>query len=172
MAFPFWWGSQNEPANKAEQTSNPFTYIQLPYDDSGGFGDGPGYIDTIEFFVETTETNCKFGVFSKAVAVFTPEHIITGIDLDLGLNTLVEGIDFALDALPIVAGEYAGFYLDTTGDLDRDGSGGTGYWSYSGDGTGGAQTYSESVSTREIQFRVQIRAPAAGGIVVLRRRRM
>jgi len=150
-AYPYTMGCPTEPADSASSTNSTYTYI---YDQ---ICPGDGIISKIEVFAYSdAKTELKFGVFTKDVDDFTDDHWRTLTVSDVGLNTFVEGVDFSGNSLPILAGEYFGWFgvqLDRQTYYDA-------YRANSGDqiGDGLASTFGASVANNRVQIRVTVRA--------------
>jgi len=122
----FWWGAPKEPSSTVNtSTYTDATYSQRGDDPPTGFPSG-GYITKIETFV-TSAGSFQFAVFSKSGSDFTDEHWIPSGALSTGLQTLVASAG-AYDSrdLPVVAGEYAGFY-SPLGTISRGTVSGAGF---------------------------------------------
>ncbi len=151
MALPIYVGCDDTPANHPDASSANYCYV---YDEAASEA---GNITTIEVYCANAGGGTiDIGVFSKDGSSFTDEHYAEGLTLELGLNTYTAPTDFT--ALPIIIGEYIGFYANGSGTLDRDASAEHGYWYLANDDIGDddAGTYTQSSGTYDIQIRVTV----------------
>lgn len=156
-ALPAWLGCSAEPFDADDSCGATVTYIM-----DGQTCAEAGEVTKIEAYIYNETGDLEFAVFSKNGNDFTDEHY-TGMLATSGtvLHTWTAGVDFT--AIPIEIGEYIGFNTNgnPSGRLERETSGGTGYWTYSGDAIGDddADTFIQSGNTTwEIQFRFYITA--------------
>lgn len=151
-------GSNSQPADSDNESGQDNTYV---FDEASPV---TGYIVRIEMYIyDAGSGTVDFAVFSKSGTSFTDEHAVSGLAVTTGYNVFTHaGGDFDATNLPISAGEYIGWYLNATGNIDKDSINGRGpgYWYDSGDqisGTPAATTYTLSPNTtHENQIRVYI----------------
>lgn len=142
-----WFGTGQEPYNTDGSTSANYTYC------GDWVSTKAGSITKIEVYM-VGAADVDFAVFTKSSSTFTDTDWTGNISCSAGLNQFEAPGDFT--AMDIAVGQYIGQY--TSGQVERNSSGGTGYWYDSGDqiGDGSGSSFSESSTSRDIQLRVWI----------------
>jgi hypothetical protein len=136
--------------NGAVTLSNYTANMNVTWIDAANPANASGIITVMEvFFRGDAETGAtirfdgKCCAFSKNGSVFTPRAVVNTISHyethnipDGGKKVVFSGLNF-----DIQAGDYIGIWLNYTGHMRIQDTGGSGYWNYSGDGTTQARTY-------------------------------
>lgn len=152
-----WLGTDAEPADGNQATLDGYTYA---YDEASPV---TGTVDSIECYVSVlNDGKVIFGVFTKSGSAFTDVQNTDTLVLSDNLNQLSSSGDFP--AMTINTGEYIGLWSNN-GTMERNNAGGPGYWFLQGlhINDEDADTFSESATTRDMQFRFYITVEAAEG---------
>lgn len=147
-----WFGTDGTPEDSDDVTGTGFSYIR---DEASPV---TGVIDSIEYFVNIAGVSSfSIGVFTKSGSQFT--DIESAINLTLTDATLHQmGAPADFTEMDINEGEYVGIAMGSSGRMERNTTGGPGYWFLEENPfTGGPHTFALSGnSTYDIQYRVFI----------------
>jgi hypothetical protein len=141
-----WIGTDGTPVAGNSQSTADFTYI---FDEAATEG---GFITIIECYIQDESGGVlNFAVFNdNGGGSNTDEHAELSLPISNGLNQFVDGVDFDSADLPIDIGQYIGFYITSSGLMDKETTGGPGYKYDSGSqisGTPAASTFTTSPNT-------------------------